>query len=177
LVVAAIILLAIVCLGFAYVQTYKPDEIRQVSYEEVKPIPQSQTTTATGDQSDNDIATTAIPPVVVSFIQLHQQFDLNGWLKDLNAKERQAFLKNLASILTEAKANNVANKDIEEVVSSFGDAWVQMNIKDKKTEDEILSERVAQAGYAFDLVITLTVLCMILVLLAVERNTRLAKAN
>jgi len=97
------------------------------------------------------------------------------WLTGLNPAEKQAFLKNLAFILTEAKANQVANNDIEDLVVRFAGTWIQLNIKDKKPVDEILSDRIREVEYAFGLVITLTILCMILVLLAVERNTRLAK--
>jgi len=102
---------------------------------------------------------------------------LNEWLSTMSVNEMHDFLNNLESIITEATNQNKSNDEIIRIINSY------KVVKNSKMNEGVLEEpfRKIQKGAIF-MFITLGVgmiiiSILILVLLAIERNTRLIIKN
>jgi hypothetical protein len=112
----------------------------------------------------------------VDFLLKHEGYSLKEWLHQIKYEHRQAFLDNLATILQTVKTKHLTNEQAEQVVKDFAETWIDWNEKAPE-KDSTLEKQIFRAScisVAFGLLITLTIFCLILVLLAIERNTRLA---
>jgi len=98
---------------------------------------------------------------------------LNNWLSDMSVDEINDFLNNLESIISEASYRNKTSQEITEIINSYKD------VKKAKMTEGIWEEpfRKIQKGAILMLIslgVGMIILCtLILVLLAIERNTRL----
>ena len=163
-----------------------PQSIISVSYETVAPV-QPKIQTSQNNQRPfvptgaNIADKNAFPQPVVDFLLAHEGFSLKMWLDKLRGEHRQAFLDNLASVLQTANTKQLTSKQLEKVVGDFADLWIFENerppdpnaaLEKQNAEMQKQIFRATCISVAFGLFITLTIFCMILVLLAVERNTR-----
>ena len=116
------------------------------------------------------------PQPVVDFLLKHEGFSLKESLHQIKYEHRQAFLDNLATILQTANTKHLTSEQMEQVVKDFAETWIDWNEKapEKNSALEKQIFRASCISAAFGLLITLTIFCLILVLLAIERNTRLA---
>jgi hypothetical protein len=156
----------------------KPKKLVPVSYEAVAPV---QQTAQTSEKAFVPIGAkmadkNTFPQPVVDFLLKHEGFSLKEWLDQIKPEHRQAFLDNLAVILQTANTKHLTPEQSEQVVKDFAKLWIAQNEKapepNSALEKQIL--RASCISVAFGLFITLTIFCLILVLLAIERNTRLA---
>ena len=120
---------------------------------------------------------TSFPEPVVSFLLKHQGFTLKDWINPLNPEERRAFLNNLAAALTTANSKGLANDEMEQLVKDFGELWISSLNREKLLRAEKIAEKQLHfknlVTVGFELFISLMTLTLVLVLLAIERNTRL----
>jgi hypothetical protein len=156
-------------------QPEKPQKIRPVSYEDIAPVANSEASLSDArvDDIGNKIDTsTSIPKNVAGFLASHQSFDFKGLLSGVDLQNRKVFLENLDEIIQKAKSHSLSDEQLVGVVNNYADWWKSMNIK----KEDPLAKQFARTFYieaASGLFGVITVLCMILVLLAVERNTRM----
>jgi hypothetical protein len=174
-------LLAVIAFAITIIlllQTFQPEklqEIRTVSYEDIAPVVNSEASlpNTSEDNFGNKIDTsTSIPKNVASFLANHQSFDFKGLLSGVDLKNRKVFLENLDEIIQKAKSHNLSDEQLIGVVNNYADWWKSVNVK----KEDPLAKQLARTSYieaASGLFGVITVLCLILVLLAVERNSRM----
>ena len=186
---AVLVLTAFIIVAVLAVQTLVPEKpqpplkIVSISYEAVAPVQQiPQTNQKPFVTTGANIAgKNSFPQPVVDFLLAHEGFSLKAWLDRIKSEHRQAFLDNLAAILQTANTKQLTPKQLEQVVRDFSDMWIDLNeqppdpnaaLKKQMAEMQKESFRANCISAAFGLFITLTIFCLILVLLAIERNTR-----
>ena len=182
LVGAFLVFFALIIAGFLAVKTFlpvKPEKILSVSYETIAPATESAV-------QDQDVAVPSGPKIaskgtfpqpVVDFLVKHQGFSLKKSLQQLEPEHKKAFLDNLAAIIQAGNSKKLTNEQSEKLVKDYAEFWISINEKAPDPNAEI-KKQIFRASYisaAFGLFLALTILCLILVLLAIERNTRLAK--
>jgi hypothetical protein len=194
---AVLVLIAFIVAVVLAVQTLrpekpeKPEKIVPVFYEEVAPVQQTVQTNATAQTNEKPFVPigakmagkNSFPQPVVDFLLVHEGFSLKEWLDQLKPEHRKAFLDNLAVILQTANTKHLTPKQLEQVVREFAELWIAQNekapdpnaaLEKQKSALEKQNFRASCIETAFGSLITLTIFCLILVLLAIERNTRLA---
>jgi hypothetical protein len=153
-----------------------PKSIAPIPYAAVAPVQQTTQTNKTPfvPIGAKMAGTNSFPKPVVDFLLAHEGFSLKVWLDQIKTEHRRAFLDNLAAILQTANTNHLTAGQLEQAVRDFADLWIAQNEKapDPNAALEKLVLRASCISTAFGLFITLTILCLILVLLAIERNTR-----
>lgn len=180
---AVLVLLAFAVAVILALQTLLPEKtvpFPTITYDAVAPAPKMASEPPNSEHSfipqGAKIAKRPFPQPIVDFLMEHQQFSLKEWLNQLNADQRKAFLENLAAVLTTANAKHLASDKMEPLVRDFADLWTTY-LKD----EAIVYEKKVQARQArFSLItsvasglfISLMTLSLVLVLLAIERNTR-----
>jgi len=181
---AILVLLSILVVAFLIAQTRtteKPPPLPIISYEMVAPTPEPPATpVTTGEfvpQGAKMAKKNSFPQPVIDFLLKHQGFTLKEWLDQLTPEQRQAFLKNLATVLVAAKSDaDMTDEKMAKVVKDFGEKWIGNLLESEKERLDRIQEKQRQYSLlitqAFELFISLMVLCLVLVLLAIERNTR-----
>lgn len=182
---AILVLLGFIITAFLVIQTRLPEKPTLppvISYEMVAPAPiTTPNAPDTGGvlipQGSKMAGKNSFPQPVIDFLLKHQGFKLKEWLNQLNPEQRQAFLKNLAAVLVSANSKNLSADSMEEVVKDFAELWLTTLKEDAAARAEKLLEKQRQftelTTVAFGLFISLMILCLVLVLLAIERNTRM----
>jgi membrane-associated HD superfamily phosphohydrolase len=118
------------------------------------------------------------PQPVADFLLKHVGFSLKEWLDQVKPEHKQAFLDNLALILQTADTKSLTDDQLKKVVTAFAEEWIA-SVKYEadlqiKTAQEKQLRFTTLVSVGFGLLTTLMILCLILVLLAIERNTRLS---
>jgi hypothetical protein len=178
---AILLLLALVVTTFWILQTKLPekkDPQTEISYDLVDPLVKTPTRVLAGTipQGSKMAAKNAFPQPVVDFLLKHQKFSLKLWLDQLDSGQRKAFLNNLATILVTANSKNLTDEQFENVVKDFAELWIvtdkveQENRAQKELKKQIRFNQLTTV--AFGIFISLVSLCLVLVMLAIERNTR-----
>jgi hypothetical protein len=182
---AILVLLAFIITAILVVQTQlpeKPPKTPVVSYEMVAPAPAITPNTQKNEEAyvspgAKMASKNSFPQPVIDFLLKHQGFTLKEWLNQLNPEQRQAFLKNLAIVLVSANANDLTADSMEQVVKDFAELWITTLKDDATARAEKMMEKQQKFSQlttvAFGLFLSLMILCLVLVLLAIERNTRL----
>jgi hypothetical protein len=154
-----------------------------ISYTAVAPpepkesfAPQATTENSSLPVGSKEAAKKTFPQPVMDFLLKHEGFSLKKWLDQLSPEYRQPYLINLADILTAANSKHLPEKRIEQVVTSFSEMWLSSVSEDAEAR-EFLAKKKQEAFWnyarlAFGMFISLMVFSLILVLLAIERNTR-----
>jgi hypothetical protein len=176
---AALVIGALVVIALVFIWTFLPKtepspKIVSVSYEEIAAAIQPQPRSKDPNQDYSSQINTAetVPTLVANFIANHPDFKLDTtWMStDL----RRAFLSNLAAIIQKAKASHVSDDKLIEIVTAYINIWRTENTP--KPEPAPLYSNAEIRSFcveaALALFMTITVLCLILVLLAIERNIR-----
>lgn len=159
----------------------RPPEPPAISYEMVVPAEQTQSYVgSTGSAltaQGAHIAKKPFPQPVTDFLLNHQDFSLMQWLDQLGPQDRRSYLNNLAIFLSTANSKNLPTDRLESVVGQFSDMWVATakdNADALEKRNQAKQAHLAVLGYvAAVLFVTLVTASLILVLLAIERNTRL----
>jgi hypothetical protein len=179
LVGAALVFFALIITGFLVVKTLlpeKPETIQTVNYETVAPVvetaPQNQNLfTPSGPKVASE---GTFPQPVVDFLIKHQGFSLKEWLQQLKPEHKKPFLDNLATVIQTGNSKKLTSKQSEQLVKDYAESWISLNEKAPNPNAAMEKQiyRASCISAAFGLFIALTILCLILVLLAIERNTR-----
>jgi hypothetical protein len=178
---AALVIAALAILAFVFTATFfpempaRPAQIRSISYEEIAAALQPQPSPSEAHMpsgSEINIAE-ALPGLVANFIANHPDFKLDiAWM---SPNQREAFLNNLATVIQKARANHVSDTKLVQIVGSYVAIWTTENTPKPKAEP-LVSKAVIRTfciAAAPELFIAIMVLCLILVLLAIERSIRL----
>jgi hypothetical protein len=182
---AILVLLAFIITAILVVQTRLPEQPLKapaISYEMVAPTPaitpkppnKEESFIPQGAKMANK---NSFPQPVIDFLLKHQGFSLKVWLNQLNPEQRQAFLKNLAVVLVSANSKKLTDDSMQQVVKDFAELWITTLKDDAVVRSGKMIEKQRQFSQlltvAFGLFISFMTLCLVLVLLAIERNTRL----
>lgn len=178
-----IALIVIGCLSYKAIKPEKPPKPPVITYEMVAPRP------VNAPKSENVFiphgakmaAKNLFPQPVADFLMTHEGFGLKEWLDQLSPENRQPFLDNLASVLQTAENKGVTDQQLKQIVSSFSEMWIESAKYDAELREKIAQEKQMRFAklmtLGFQLLITLMILSLILVLLAIERNTRPVNAK
>ena len=93
----------------------------------------------------------------------------------MDKAREEKFLKNLSEIVSKAESAGVGRSKMKGVIQRFKELWDARVREAEATQFAKLYFRSASAFAGFGLLMILTLLSMVLVLLAVERNTRANK--
>jgi hypothetical protein len=94
---------------------------------------------------------------------------LEGWLRGLDADQRQDFLDNLEDVIKYAEQNNL---DVIQAVNTYRELKLQ---KYRAAESKAADARISRYGTIGGIVaavMLIVALSLVLVVLAIERNTR-----
>jgi hypothetical protein len=171
-------LIVISCLAYKSIKPEKPIKPPVITYEMVAPVPANE------PKPENTFiphgakiaAKNLFPQPVADFLMSHEGFSLKEWLDQLPTESRQPFLENLAKVLQTAENKAITDQQLKQVVSSYSEMWIATAKYDAELQEKIVQEKQIRLAklmaWGFQLLITLMILSLILVLLAIERNTR-----
>ena len=180
---AILVLVAFIIATILIVQTKLPEKPQKppvISYEMVAPIQNITPNTPINERAfipqGSKMAKKSFPQPVVDFLLKHDGFSLKEWLNQLTPDQRQPFLDNLAVVLVTANSKGLTDDRAKQMVKDFSELWISL-VKDGAVarEKEAFQKQVRFSQLitmAFGLFISLMTLSLILVLLAIERNTR-----
>ena len=171
---ATLIVVGLMLLGLGFLIGLKDQrQERRVSYEEVSVSFMPSPAASGGNKVGKPQATSSvsIPANVLEEFAATRQV-LNGWLDQMDKGDQKRFLENLSLIISKAKAAGVGRSKMEGVIERFKEIWDSKAVQQKSQETERQIYKAAFASSALAFLVILTMLSMVLVLLAIERNTR-----
>lgn len=167
---AAAIVISIVVLAM---KLFEPSERKTVTYEEVSMVlsvkMDDTQSDAEGSPTAPSVAAIPIPDDLKPYFGEEKERILRAWIDDLSEDQQKDFLKNMSRVMREAKINKV---DVTEAINAYKSLKLQ---KLSSEGFEQYTEMADKAGYIaaiFGLLLILSVLSLVLVMLAIERNTR-----
>lgn len=179
------LLAAIVIGGIIVSDKLMPKESTSVSAQEVvdaiaPPLPE---TPVTSDAS-SAIASPPPDPMILPGIKLpfvlQKHFSaperikvLRDWLSELDTSQRQVFLEEMAAAVTEAESRGV---DALEAIDKYKEIKFDKLKQEELAAAKLATQRMTYAGVAFGAILLIALFSLILVLLAIERNTRRGQA-
>lgn len=110
-----------------------------------------------------------VPPTLQELIldgENHSVFE--GWLDALPKQERQPFVDGLAKAMTQGRKASLADSD---VVNEYHKRYVEYVAEKQAAEALAKTQRLYAAGALVSTLILLALFSLVLVLLAIERNT------
>ena len=160
--------LCVLALGFLFTLAKEKKE-RLVTYEEVS------TSLLPGTSSPEKKST--VPGTLSIPKNVQAEFSKRGvaldkMLEEIEKDQQEAFLKNLSEIIGKAKAAGVDSSKMGTVIERFGSIWESKWKREQENQNARLIARASSTAAAFSLLLILTTLSMVLVLMAIERNTR-----
>lgn len=171
---AAVIVIVIAILAM---KLLSPGESTKVTYEEVAKEMAGSTDESDSDAEDSPrtpaVAAVAIPDDLKPYFGGKNERILRNWIDDLSEDQQRDFLKNMSQVVREANAKKA---DATEAINAY------KSLKLRKLSSEGFEQYAAmatKAGYIaaiFGLLLILSILSLVLVMLAIERNTRLQSA-
>lgn len=176
---SALVLSALAVTAIVFVSTFVPKSkprpaIISVSYDDIDYAirPQSSPSVSAVSYGNRINTAATVPPLVANFVINHPGFKLDT--STMDAGRRKAFLSNLAAILKTASTKHLSDAELVKLVDAYVDLWTAENTpkpepKPLFTKAEVRSFCTVLAARLF---IAITVLCLILVLLAIERSIR-----
>ena len=172
-------LLATIVIGGIFItDKLFPEESLEVKPQEVvnaitppKPLPETATTTVQTSPSEPDI----LPGIKLPFV-LQKQFSspeniktLRDWLEPLDYEQQQVFVDEMAASVTEAEKSHV---DALQAINKYKELKFAKLQRAEQAAAKLSVARMTYAGIAFGAVLLIALFSLILVLLAIERNTR-----
>jgi hypothetical protein len=94
---------------------------------------------------------------------------LERWLSDIDASHRQDFIDNMEVVIKYAEQNNL---DVPHSVNAFHDLWMRKTQESRSQQMENEVARVSTVGLLLSIFALILILALVLVVLAIERNTR-----
>jgi hypothetical protein len=182
LVGAALLVTALALIALVFVWTLIPkssSKIRTVHYEQITTALQSQSEESQPQMSYGNLINSdeSVPASVATFLVQHPDFKSDTtWM---SSNQRKAFLNNFSEIIQQAKRNGVDDEKLVQIVTSFLNIWTTENSPASKTESLDLKKEIRAfcIGVVPILFIAMAVLCLVLVLLGIERNVRVIAEN
>lgn len=162
----ALVVIAVLAIG---VIGGSPDK-SYVSIDEVLPQTQSDQT-GTGLAGTTASPKVKAPALVMKYLSGDNEKILHGWLEGLDEGQQKIFLDNLSSIISEAESKKA---DVIEVINKYKAVKLEKLQANPFDKYEQMATNGARIGTIFGMVILVGLMSLILVVLAIERNTRKA---
>ena len=139
-----------------------------VSLDEVAPR------TENSKSANNQVVESTVPKVrIPSIVSKHLSGDnekvLHGWLESLDEEQQELFIGNLVGIIEEAESKGV---DVIDAINAYKTLKLEKLSENPFVKYEQMANRAALFGAIFGLVVLVGLMSLILVVLAIERNTR-----
>ncbi len=180
------LLATIVIGGIIVSDKLMPKESTTVSPQEVveaitppPPPPETQATTDTAAVASPPPDPMILPGIKLPFI-LQKHFSaperikvLRDWLSGLDTSQRQVFLEEMAAAVAEAESRRV---DALEAINKYREIKFDKLKQEELAAAKLAMQRITYAGVAFGAILLIALFSLILVLLAIERNTRRGQA-
>lgn len=178
------LLAAIVIGGIIVSDKLMPKESTSVSPQEVveaitPPQPETPATADTAAVASPPPDPMILPGIKLPFV-LQKHFSaperikvLRDWLSGLDASQRQVFLEEMAAAVTEAESRGV---DALETIDKYKEIKFDKLKQEELAAAKLATQRMTYAGVAFGAILLIALFSLILVLLAIERNTRRGQA-
>ncbi len=176
------LLAAIVIGGIAASSKFLPNETAKVTpaevMEAIKPAVYGeapQTAAAQPPRQDPN----ALPGIKLPFaLQKHSNNPddiriLRGWLEQTPKEQRQEFIDELAAVVVEAEKTNA---NVVQAINKYKELKFAKIQEEKQAKAELEASRLRYIGAAFACITLIAMFSLILVLLAIERNTRRVSA-
>ena len=110
-----------------------------------------------------------LPENVKKYLSGENEKIFYGWIKSLDKKDQEDFIDNLSSIISEAENKK---ENVVDVINEYKTAKLSKLQKTEAEKYEKIAEKGAIIGAIFGLVLFIALMTLILIMLAVERNTR-----
>ncbi len=98
---------------------------------------------------------------------------LDGWLKGLDSKQREDFLRNLSEVVAEGQSKGA---DPTNIINTYHGLKMKKLAQSEIEKYAAVAARGAAIGTVLGLVVLLLLVSLMLVLLAIERHIRIATA-
>jgi hypothetical protein len=188
---AVLIMVAIIVFAAVAIVNLLPEKTAkypQISYQMVvytSPTEQQskddQIPTQVNAHQEGGLAKTKFPQPVIDYLMAHQGFSLKEWLTQLSSDQKKAYLDNLAQFISTANSKQVDKNQLESQVKDFSDYWLESLKQQIKDQEKKIEEKHNRVNFMITVVtwlfMTLMTMSLILVLLAIERNTRIREAK
>lgn len=162
----------IIGIGVLGLKLLFPGEQTTVSYAEVTNM-MAATSSPSDSEAENtpsETATVAIPDDLKPYLSgKKNERVLQGWIEGFSESQKKDFMKNMSQVVQEAKAHKVDPNDAINTYKTLKLKKISSNEIDKYTA---IATRVGYIAGVFGLVLILSILSLVLVMLAIERNTR-----
>ncbi len=110
------------------------------------------------------------PDNVKTYLSGDNEKILQGWLDGINGHEnKQDFLTNMSEVISDAESKKV---EVINVINNYKTLKISKLNKGEMAEYKELGQKAALYSVVFGLVIFIALMSLILVMLAIERNTR-----
>lgn len=161
-------LVAVVILLFSLFES--SNKKTYVSFSDLRPRLQQEKVGSEETVSPPEIKI-QIPDNVKKYLFPENEQILYGWIESLDKRGQEDFLENLSSIIAEAEKNN---ENVINIAYDYKTAKLRKlrSEKQSETQSEKYERIAAEVGALFGLVLFIALMSLILVMLAVERNTR-----
>ena len=171
--VVSLLLVVVAISTSTFLGTYGPFR-EKVSAEEVfSRLAPFKGSPAGGTASDPDVEASSSVDLPLSvqryFAESQSRSRLVREMEGLSVEEQRAYIDNLASIIQEAERRNI---DVGNSINMFMQLRSQQRPRFSASAAEILSKRVYSGVAALSALVLMALFTLILVLLAIERNTR-----
>lgn len=167
---AAVIVIAIVILGMKLIS---PGESTKVTYEEVAKAmsgsDENADTETEGSSAKPSVAQVEIPADLKPYFEGDNKRILRGWIDDLTEKQQKDFLKNMSQVVREAAANKVDRAD---AINTYKSLKLRKLSSHGFEQYAAMATKAGNIAAIFGLLLILSILSLVLVMLAIERNTR-----
>jgi hypothetical protein len=157
-----IAILGVVLLMFSLFGSGERDSL--VKLTDLRSAQQAENTTVESPNIEVEI-----PENVKKYISGENEKVLYKWIESLDEKDQEDFIENLSLIITEAENKG---EDVVDVINDYKTAKLSKLQKTEFEKYEKVAERGAIIGAMFGLIIFIALMSLILVMLAIERNTR-----
>ncbi|MCK9439344.1 MAG: hypothetical protein WC188_03270 [Candidatus Caldatribacteriota bacterium] len=106
------------------------------------------------------------------FIHYEHQEILQKWIRDLSSIQQEEFLMNLNNILQQAETQKLSQDEIIDIINNYKTTKFKKfeSVNNINYMDE--AKKILQYASILSLFVVMCILGMVLVLLAIERNTR-----
>lgn len=177
LLIIAGLVIAIAVGGIMLGDTLLPQKNTKVTPTEVMeaikpPVTYNQ---SQSDQRQEMIDVNILPGIKLPFI-LQKHFNnpdaikvLKGWIENLPLGQRNEFINELAAVVEEAERTNT---NVPDAINKYAELKLSKIRESQLAEAAAKSIRLTYLGYGFACVGLIAMFSLILVLLAIERNTR-----
>lgn len=130
-----------------------------------------------GQKSADQAASTSrlkvkVPSNVQRYMSGNNEKIMRSWIEDLDKTQQKDFIRNLSSIISQAEKSNI---NVIDTINAYKTAKLAKLHENPFEKYEQMVTRGAAIGAIFGLVIFIGLMILILVMLAIERNTRLAR--